>query len=625
MSSLRCGFLALVSLSILPGEACADVTLVKKGAPRAQLVVAAEAAAPERFAAEEIQRYVEQMSGARLPITPDVPKRGAALLIGRGLWLHEAPAADPWDDTFTIEVAPRRVILAGHTPRATLYAAYALLERFGCRWHAPDFAFYPNGKGETVPRATSLTLQEGKTVERPAWRYRAKYVEEGLTHTAANLPALVDWMAKTRQNVFSCPTDYGGRGRVRWDAFREGLTPELKKRGLLIEVGGHGYQNFLPASRYFREHPEWFGMDENGRRSRAVSRVFETANPDALEELTRNVVAYLRARPEIDIFDLWPPDGARWSESPESRALGSPAVRHALVVNHVARRLERELPRVTLEFIAYSSYLAPPPGVLFPPNTLVGFCPIGRSFAAHIDDPQSSLNKRYWEALAEWKARADVRGRLYIYSYFRKYAWRSRPVLTPKLIAHDLAKYREVGAIGISSYSEPGDWLTYEVQHLALANAAWERDFRAEPFLTAYCRARFGPAARPMQRFFEAVEEAVPQAAHIPGTAAPAPEALARHQGALARAREALAEAARLLQADAERRKLVERLGIALEYARLDIARRAEPARGEELREQLAALLKAHPDEGLFVTPERIVERFIPSDSAGGRPADMNQ
>ena len=63
---------------------------------------------------------------------------------------------DPWDDTFTLEVSQHRIVVAGRIPRATLFAAYALLERLGCRRLTPNFAFYPGGRGEIVPRAPTL-------------------------------------------------------------------------------------------------------------------------------------------------------------------------------------------------------------------------------------------------------------------------------------------------------------------------------------------------------------------------------------------------------------------------------------------------------------------------------------
>jgi len=610
---------ALSGALVLAAPACADVTLVRSGVPAAQIVVRPGAPEPERFAASELQRYLKHMSGAELPVVEQaVPGRSAVYVGGQ---TERARSGDPWDDTFRIEVRRDRITLEGQNPRATLFAAYALLERLGCRWFAPRFSFYAEAGAERVPHSPNLKLNDGQFTERPAMRYRAKYVEEGRTHTPENLPALVDWMAKTRQNVFCCPMDYGGAGRVRWDRFREALVPELKKRGLLIEVGGHGYQNFLPVDRYFAEHPDWFGMDEKGQRSRARNRVFETSNTEAMAEFTRNVLAYLRAHPEIDIFDLWPPDGARWSEDPASHALGEPPVRHALVVNQIAEAVARELPQVTVEFIAYQNYLTPPAGVSFGPNTLVGFCPISQSFTTGIDDPGNATNKAYWDALQQWQQRKDVAGRIYVYSYYRKYAWQSLPVLTPHLIGSDMRTYRGAGVTGLSSYSEPGDWLTYELQHLALARAAWNSTFDADALIRDYCRDRFGRASGSMRRFFAYIETTVPQAAAIPGTPAPTAEALERHLGTLAEAQAALGKTKQQLATDPRSVPLVERLGGALEYARLELWRRVAPGRSEEATRQLRALLAAHSDQGLFASPDSILRRFqAPRDAANGVP-----
>ena len=77
------------------------------------------------------------------------------------------------------------------------------------------------------------------------------------------------------------------------------LTPELQKRGITIEVGGHGYENFINAEmqdgKLFAEHHDWFGQDENGQRVKAKNRVFCTSNPQAVDFVVANVVAYLTA------------------------------------------------------------------------------------------------------------------------------------------------------------------------------------------------------------------------------------------------------------------------------------------------------------------------------------------
>ena len=87
--------------------------------------------------------------------------------------------------------------------------------------------------------------------------------------------------------------------------WRDFVTPELKKRGILIQVGQHGYQNYLPTEEYFHDHPEWFG-ELNGKRVPMSECVFCTSNSDVLQEFKKNVISCIKARPEINIFDLWP-------------------------------------------------------------------------------------------------------------------------------------------------------------------------------------------------------------------------------------------------------------------------------------------------------------------------------
>src|SRR5262245_10072924 len=54
-----------------------ELTLAEHGTSRYQIVISTNALASERYAAEELQRYLEKISGAKLPIIPD-SKRPAA-------------------------------------------------------------------------------------------------------------------------------------------------------------------------------------------------------------------------------------------------------------------------------------------------------------------------------------------------------------------------------------------------------------------------------------------------------------------------------------------------------------------------------------------------------------------
>src|SRR5262249_55120136 len=143
------------------------------------------------------------------------------------------------------------------------------------------------------------------------------------------------------------------------------------------------------------------------------------------------------------IFDFWPPDGAVWCTCENCRKLGSPSQRHAILVAQISQALQNELPDVRIECIAYASYLEPPETVTFDRSVLVDFCPIAQCFEYQINDPASQVNAKYVHALEGWRAR--FKGEVSIYSYYRKYAWNSLPIIIPHYMQKDLQFYRGLG------------------------------------------------------------------------------------------------------------------------------------------------------------------------------------
>ena len=72
-----------------------------------------------------------------------------------------------------------------------------------------------------------------------------------------NLPR-IDWMAKNRFNW----VHPGPNGPYVWERnkSREVFVPEVEKRGLHLEVGGHTFNTWLPPDRYAKDHPDyWMG------------------------------------------------------------------------------------------------------------------------------------------------------------------------------------------------------------------------------------------------------------------------------------------------------------------------------------------------------------------------------
>lgn len=627
--SLRRSACALVALLLAVGPATAEELAAQRGVTlaaggEARVVIATDPAASpaEELAASELASYLGRMSGAVFSVVT-APASGPAIV----LRVDPRSAAELGEEGYVISTRADGLVLSGGSPRAVLYAAYDLLARLGCRWLAPELAFY-EGAAEHVPHHPTLRWEHaGEVVERPVFALRKLTVEEGLTHDEANLRQIIAWMPKARFNTLQLPTDYQGSGRVRWDAWREALTPELDRRGLLIEVGGHGYQNFLNAEMeggtLFERHPEWFGKDAECRRSPAPHLVFDTENPDAVAYLIGNVLAYLEARPEIDIFDFWPPDGARWAECPEMEALGTPQDRQTRLVNRLQAELERVRPDVRLEIIAYAHTKDPPGTETLSPAVLVDFCPIGQNFDVDLDDPRGANNALYVETIGEWARR--FAGDLGIYTYYRRYAWRSLPNVMARYIARDLRWHAAVPMRAVSSYAEPGDWGTYEVNHYALGHLAWNPHRDVEALLDGHARARYGAAHAAAAAALAALEETVRTHGSIPYSEPRSATEIAAARAALGeRAGELRAAAAGSPAAEAARARLL----LMLDFAMRDLAiqqAKAEGAGEDDVRPRVAELvgfLEAHADRGVFLLRGRgDLDRYLRHYLRGIAPA----
>jgi Domain of unknown function (DUF4838) len=592
-----------------------SLILAEGGKTNYQIVISTRASEVEQFAAKELQRYLGRITGATFPIVEgeasgNVIRIGSQMMPAGFIENHQLGV-----DGFIDQAKPGNILLAGVNGRATLFSVYAFLRELGCRWFAPNFDFYGKATGEVIPQADPLRVPVLNRIVTPSMKYRSLDIGEGRTHTVKNLIQMIEWMPKVGMNVLKCPLNHQGQGHTKWDNWREALIPELKKRGLLIEVGGHGYQNFLPQAEYFNQHSDWFGMVD-GKRSEATRVVFETANPQAMYQFLQNVKSYLKAHPEIDIFDLWPPDGAEWSDSPESQKLGSPTRRHALVVNSVARMVKADFPHMKVEFLAYQNYLVPPKDVQFEDNTILDFCPIRRTYQEPIWDEQSPLNKQYLDPLHQWLKREVYKGDVLIYAYYQKYSWRSLPIDIPKLITEETHYYKSLGVNGMGIYSEPANWFTYETNHYFLARATMNANLDPADALRDYVRKRFGPASVPMEKYFQVLEETTPEVCSIPGSTVQREDEVQQGLDRLNESRQLLDQADQEAAGDAGVKLLISKLQVSLDYTITDVRIRLTAwkiARGggwtDSARDmapliyRLRAMFLAHQGEGIFLTP----------------------
>jgi len=497
-----------------------EFVLVSEGRPRAGiLILEREAAGPVLFAAQEIERYLRAMSGASLPVIRAASLDGEAAkdLPGTVVVTADRAAAGARggaeetspgrEDRYLLRVTERRILLAGSSPRAALYAAYDLLERLGCGFCVPG--------DDTVPRRPTLALPELDAETAPAFRYRM-LLDFPLLSVEQSI-AIVDWIAKNRLNwVHPCPNAMGEP--AKWYERRGRVLPEIEKRGLRIIFGGHTMHTWLPPEE-FKEHPAWFAYEAGERKPPTLC----VSNAEMTAQLIRNLERFLDRCPEVQVVDLWHPDTDAFCHCgvcthglvPEGAGGGIPektppdAVKSAYTatylefVNRVAAALAASHPRVLLSPLIYGPVdHARPDGSALAENLLIGLAHLSRDSYLPLSGPQTTeRNLRYLGNDLTWMAAARHH---YIYEYWN--AW-VPPFIYPgaRVIVRDLQVYHELGAQGASS-----DLFGYTPCNMYVAaRALWSPGLSWEAAARDFHLRYYGEAGREMADDWVALENGV--------------------------------------------------------------------------------------------------------------------
>lgn len=390
---LLAGVLLLASTLARP-QARADLILARDEFSFARIVCEAPAGSPESHAAQELASHLLKISGSvfRIQDTPD-PEVPAAIFVGNSQASRARFPSVPWTqleaEEWVIESDATGLLLAGGSPRGTLYAVYRFLQdHCGVRWWTPWASH--------VPIRTALSTGVLHIRGRPAFESRDPF-----WYTAFD-PL---WAVRNLSNSQSAriPPELGGA--VRYKGFV------------------HTFYPLVPPEQHFAAHPEWYSLIQ-GKRTHDRAQLCLT-QPALREFVVERVRQWLKESPEATIVSISQNDwyGACQCESCKAvdDAEGSHAGTMIAFVNFIAERLETEFPKVAFDTLAYQ-YTRKPPKTLRPrPNVIVRLCSIECDFREPLDHPS---NASFAEDIRGW---SQICQRLYIWDYTTDFAHYVQP------------------------------------------------------------------------------------------------------------------------------------------------------------------------------------------------------
>jgi len=271
------------------------------------------------------------------------------------------------------------------------------------------------------------------------------------------------------------------------------------------KIGAHSRQYFYSTAKYFSSHPEHFAL-VSGKRTGATQLCY--SNHDSAAEYAKNVITYLKDRPEIVVVGLWPCDGYGFCECDRCKA-GLTTDILLDYINDVAQRVHAQFPKVKVEFLSYinyTNYTVPPAAVKPLPYVVPTYCEYRSRNQFHpiTDDRASNANCR--RQLEQW---VKVSNEATVYSYYaddviKKFMY--KPV--PDVVLSDLQYYQREGVAGNSVLMmNPQSWWAHGPHIYAYARAAWDNSTTLDEVRDDYLRSLYRLAADPMQAHQQATQD----------------------------------------------------------------------------------------------------------------------
>ena len=474
---------SFLSLADKSGIAKGSIPLAVRGKQPYSIFLATEASPSEQWAAEELRRHIEQMTGIRLRIDTGngVPASRRAIAIGRSALTEQCGIEPPEGESCLLKTVGETVIVAGGRQRGTMYGVSIFLEKLGCRWFTADVA--------RIPHVDELWLPELDEVHGPAFEYREVFFTEAQGR---------EWSARNRLNGHFHQLDESVGGKIVYMPF------------------AHSFYDLVPPDRYFENHPEYFAL-VHGRRRREHAQLCLT-NAEVLRLAVEQVEQWLAAHPDVSIVSVSQNDGGAWCEcepcrqviQEEGGAVSGLALRF---VNQVAERLAASHPGKMVDMLAYQDTADPPSMVRPLSNVQIRLCPID---ACQAHSYRTCVyNRPIRERLEQW---SRIAPKLHIWQYSINFSHYLAPFPNYDELISDIPMLQRAGVSGLfieGAVSEGGGGDDAELRSYLAARLLWKPDLDAAAEIREFLDAVYGPAAPLMWNYFVLRQHEVRRGQHL--------------------------------------------------------------------------------------------------------------
>ena len=470
------------------------LTLVDQGKSDYVIVVDPGALETPKFAARELQTYVEKVSGAKLPIAAKLPTGKKPIFVGQSASTEALGLSveDLKPEGFLVRTVGTALVIIGRdTPgnplnmhwksapqTGTFYGVCAFLEKYlGMRW------FMPTELGEVVPRTDSISLPAIDLRESPSFLNRSISFSGYDQHDKEG----ARWLRRNRVGhslIVSCSHNW-------WSIIPCDPSPR-------------GWPSYMEPRQPYRDHPEYYALVNGHRRmshygDRMGGEVC-TTNPDVIRIFAETAVDYFRKHPDEPMFSISWNDGGVFCECDRCRALdsrtdakGRPilADRLATFYNAVGRLVYEKCPDKLLgAYVFYGGDLPQRTGIF---RNIYLSSPYNEISTLFFN---AEYRRRAYDQIRAWGKLCD---NMSFYSAYHGSGFWSFPYSSTPLLADLFPVLKAAGNKGITFYGVDG-WGGNGLDLYLACRLSWDASLDVQTLVNDYYDRFYGPASGPAIR-----------------------------------------------------------------------------------------------------------------------------
>lgn len=439
-------FLCLYSFSLT-----AQVAIVKNNKPTSRIIVNPKDSIDYR-AAVLLQDFIKRISNADIPILPNSTKtKKGDILIGNFQSYPKQWDKEISEDGFHISSTDGNIRIVGGEGKGTLYGVVTLLEDYlGVKYFSENNPVYDKQKDIIIAGQIDRT-------DNPSFRYRQTQAYS------------------TKDPIYKL-----------WHRLEE--PNEVFAADLWV----HTFNHLLPASKYGKDHPEYYAFI-NGERRPGTAAQWCLTNPDVFEIVSMQIDSIFKANPDKKIISVSQNDSQNFCQCDECKAIGDKEGTPSGAIIYFLNKLAERFPDKEFSTLAYLYSVAPPQHIKPLPNVNIMLCDI--DCYREVTLPENKSGQTFVSDMEGW---SKISNNIYVWDYGINFDNYIAPFPNFHILQPNMKLFKENNATMHFSQIGGGKGTDFsELRSYLVAKLMWNVDINTNEVIESFLEGYYGKEAAP--------------------------------------------------------------------------------------------------------------------------------